>query len=854
MNRRSADGRWDVPTAVALRRLAHDGLPMGLRALPPVRAFLREVYYDTTDFALRSRGVTCRIRHHGDDHLELSVLVVNAGDGESGVTHTVADLPGAAATEALHGASDPARVLQSIVNPATLGVQLELEMERHSRTVLSRWLRRPRFALAYDVVTVRAAGLSRSFHEVALRSLRYGRPTGEAVARAIGDQYALRSLTIDRRARGEQLRTALESEALARGVVEGNWVSVVALDGMRIAYLIDNDGVRLPIAEGSGEAACRHVLRRGLGSTVGDLRLLSTVHGSGRLQSLEVWVCTRVDRSASTSGGESVSWTTVDKLLAMVGSPAIHDPATLAALTVLSRSSELRSLVSNPATARPGERPVVHPGGMAPAADDHAAGPLLDGAMSLLAFNLRVLELAEDQTVPLLERLRYLAIVSSNLDEFFAVQVGGLKYEDQGESEEGVTAIDSTGRLAAIGDGVRSLVTRQAACAAHCEQLLATAGTRIRLLAELTAADDQHLRRYFRDTVLPYLTPRAVTATPGHSLPLIADQVLSMAVVLRDPGAGSPLHLAELTVPSGLPRFVPLPDGTSFVALEDLIRREASQAYPGRRVDNAHIFRLTRYADLGMTEGDAGDLAQTIEERSMRRRHQAVVRIEVEPTMPSTIRDQLVRELQLEPGARPAALGMADVYSVPGRLDLRAMAELADLPRPELRFPSLQPRDALGGDESLWEALRERDVLLHHPYDAFATSVVRFFNDAADDPDVVAMKATLYRVGERSPVVEALLRAAGSGKDVSVFMELKARFDEQRNIRWARQLEAAGAHVVHGMTGVKNHSKMALIVRREADGPRRYAHVGTGNYNAGTARAYTDLGLLTSNPAICTLS
>jgi len=315
------------------------------------------------------------------------------------------------------------------------------------------------------------------------------------------------------------------------------------------------------------------------------------------------------------------------------------------------------------------------------------------------------------------------------------------------------------------------------------------------------------------------------------------------------------LHLAELTIPAALPRFLALPssdgNGTAVVPIEDLIRREASLAYPGRRVHGTHIFRLTRYADLGVFEGEGGNLAQTIEERSNRRRHQPVVRIEVEPTMPAAIREQLVRELQLEPGARPATLGQGDVYVVPGRMDLRALSELADLPRPELRFPAMTPHQPIAEGVNLWQVLRERDVMLHHPYDAFATSVVRFFEEAADDPDVVSIKATLYRVGERSSIVEALLRAASAGKDVTVFLELKARFDEQRNILWARRLETAGAHVVHGITGLKNHSKMALVVRREEDGPRRYAHIGTGNYNAGTARVYTDLGLMTAHEGIC---
>jgi polyphosphate kinase len=853
----AVDGRWDVPAADVLRRLALEPLPLGLRATAPERVFLRDVYYDTSDLTLRARRVTCRVRHRSDGRRELSVSLVEERDGEPTVTRTEAGLTtGTPAAEALGGESEPALLLRSIVNPGTLGVHLELEIERYTRTGTGRQLVRPaRFSFEYDIVTVRAAGVSRTFHEVLVRAVRRGRPSAEQLARAVSEELALRSLTIDRRERAEQVRAALESEALARGVGSGRWVAIAALDGSLIATLLDGDTRRLPVAEGSGESACRHLMRRALGSSVGDLHLLTTTLGEGRLRSLEVWICTRVDRSADPLDNGALEWIPIEEMLARVGTTEINDAATLAALALLSKSEMLPRLVSLPSAQGVEERTRERRGAAVDAKRpaDPGDGPTLDVEASLLAFNGRVLELAEDASVPLLERLRYLAIVASNLDEFFAVQVGSLKYEGRDVADESRGTGPASERLAAIATAARALIARQQECLSVCLRALAGRGIRVRGVAEVSAPEQEHLLAYFKSTVFPYLTPRAITATPGHSLPIVADRALCFAVALREGTTrpDAPLHSAELAVPAALPRFVPLPGTADVVPLEEVIRGGIALAYPGRRVEHAHLFRVTRYADLGVDEPRAGNLTQAVEEHAQRRRHQPVVRIEVEAAMPSALRELLLRELQLEPGARAGGIGPNDVYEIRGLMDLDGLRPLADLPLPGLSFPPFRPRRAIPEARSLWETIREGDVLLHHPYDDFSTSVVRFFTDAADDPDVPAMKVALYRAGERSPIVEALRRASAAGKDVSVFVELKARFDEQRNVRWTKQLEASGAHVVQGLPGYKNHSKIALIVRRESDGLRRYAHVGTGNYNAGTARVYTDLGLLTARESVC---
>ncbi|HEY7567781.1 MAG TPA: hypothetical protein VH762_09440, partial [Gemmatimonadaceae bacterium] len=767
-----ADGRWDVPTADALKRLVSEPLPLALREGPVTRGFLRDIYYDTPDNALKARGVMCRVRHGSDDRHELTVAIVTEQDGQSFVTRADSDIPGGDVQAVLQATNDATRLLRSIVNPSSLGPQLELEIERQLRPASGGWWRPARYELEYAIMTVRTGELARSFHELALRTIRRGQPSAERVARAIGEFYALRSVTHDRRERGEQLRSALESEALARKVGGGRWIAVVALDGPHVAALSDGTHWKLPLAEGSGEDAVRLTMRRTLGSSVGDLRLLSTTEGEGRLRSLEVWVCTRVDRGTTKASARDLTWVPIEELLARIGTAQIQDAGTLATLVLLSRSELLPTLVALPSAgkleARAQQRREATTG-EEPVRQD-AAGPLLDSEVSLLSFNERVLALAEDESVPLLERVRYLAIVASNLDEFFAVRVGGLKFSGQEVSDESPGASPSEVRLGQLARQTRALLVRQYACLGACVRALQAHGVRVRTAAELSDAEREYCRGYFKSTIFAYLTPRAVTATPGHSLPVVADKGLCFAVILREGGGAGPQHLAELAIPATLPRFIPVASATDLIPIEEVIRFALPLMYPGRRVEQAHLFRVTRYADLGVDEQRAGNLAQAVQERTLQRRHQPIVRIEVEAGMPNATRELLLRELQLEPGALPGGFGVNDVFDIPGLMDLEGLRQLADLPLTGLTFPALRPRRAFAEAQPFWETLRDHDVLLHHPYDDFATSVVRFFEEAAADPDVAAIKVALYRAGSRSPIVDALLRAANGGKDVTVFV------------------------------------------------------------------------------------
>jgi polyphosphate kinase len=371
----------------------------------------------------------------------------------------------------------------------------------------------------------------------------------------------------------------------------------------------------------------------------------------------------------------------------------------------------------------------------------------------------------------------------------------------------------------------------------------------IRQWSELSQTERDQLRSYFDDQVFPVLTPKAVTQAPGHPFPHIDDLRVSLAVVERDPRTGRE-HVSVLNVSDALPRYVRLKDRQDFVPIEEIIRAYVGALYRGREVLGVHPFRLTRSGDVQFDEAQADNFLEVVEEEVRRRPFGAIIRVEIEQGMPDSVQDLLLGELRREENREGITLEPSDIYQVEGPVDLGALAELADLELPELDYPPFTPVAPLDTQRSIFDILDERDVLVHHPYESFEDTVQRFISDAADDADVMTIKLTLYRTGERSHVVEALKRAAAAGKDVSVFVEIKARFDEETNIFWAKQLERAGIHVITGLVALKTHAKIALVVRRQGDRLRRYGHIGTGNYNAGTARVYTDLGLLTSDPAI----
>ena len=473
--------------------------------------------------------------------------------------------------------------------------------------------------------------------------------------------------------------------------------------------------------------------------------------------------------------------------------------------------------------------------------------------LSWLEFNLRVLDEAMDSSHPLLERVKFLSIFHINLDEFFMIRVSGLKEQiESGLVEQSPDGLSAREQLTLI----RQKVIEQTSTAAYYfqEELrakLGNAGIQIYDYARLKKNQKELLRQYFISTVYPVLTPLAVD--PGHPFPHISNLSLSLAVVVRDHEKNE--RFARVKIPQVLPRLVPIDVGPGknggiiqrsrrhgFIWMEELVAANLGLLFRGMKVVDSYPFRVVRDADLEIRADEAGDLLRTIEQSLARRRFGNVTQLIVDEDMPEPVRNLLVHNLEIED---------TDVYTAEDALGLSDLMALYDLDLPHLKDQPFRPRvpGALKTGKDVFSSIRAHDVILHHPYDSFGP-VVDMVETAADDPDVLAIKMTIYRVGKNSPIVAALAEAANNGKQVSVIVELKARFDEENNIVWARELEKAGVHVVYGELELKTHCKALLIVRREADGIRRYVHLGTGNYNSRTARTYTDLGLLTCDPAI----
>ncbi|MEP6687226.1 MAG: polyphosphate kinase 1 [Gemmatimonadales bacterium] len=812
---RAAEFRCDVPTLERLAPLISAPLPLGLVVRGQDRALVRDVYLDTADNALATRNIACRVRFGADDRRTLTLSLAELGVPGSGPSQVFgADVAAVDLSAILASDTDPARRRGGAVDLARLESRFELEIDRVVRTASRPWYLPGRFAFLYDRVTVRSGGLVREFQELKVRRLASGRPRLEELALALEQGAGLRPVLQTKLVRARGLLRQMGQERIIRNLDSGRAVAVLALDGRAVALVGAGEDRRLPVTDGAGEQAVRHGLAEWFGSKVADVSLLGRSPPTLDRPSLEVWVARRLRRGLARSDGPVMTWIPVDELARAVREATLRDQDTLAAFAVAARSRLFPELAADGAmAARPEAPPEAVP------------ADLLDPAASQLEFNVRVLAVAEDERTPLLERLRYLAIVSGNLDELY---MGGADEVPAARAE--------------------AILERQRVCIERCLAELAVRGHRIRGWAGLTAEEREVLRTRFRREFFPVLTPRAITMSPGHPFPLIPSLTLSMAVALQGEATG-PLHFAYVRLPSALPRFVELPDGDDLVPIEEIVTANLGTLYPGRRVEEVALFRVTRAGDLELEEAGAGDLLQAIEEELDQRTVKPVVRLELQPGISEVLRSLLTQELRFETG-HDAPVGELIVQETAGLMAPGDLRRLTSLPVPGGLFPAFAGRDPIGADASLWARLRAGDLLLHHPYDDFATSVLRMLQDAAADPDVVALKMTLYRAGESSPVVEALIRAAEAGKEVAVFVELKASYDEARNIGWVKQLERAGAQVVYGLVGLKNHAKVALVVRREDGQIRRYVHVGTGNYNAATSRLYTDLGLLSADPAL----
>jgi len=822
--------------------------PFGHAASGPSFQLLRETYFDTTDGVLHDRRMRLAVRlDAGGRHR--AELVVTEGVNLSGIVEESVfevSLEGGGLYAALTGESELATRVRAVVEPDALRPQIAIDIDRESRELKSGIFGRATHRVHFDDVIAHAAGGSRTHREVTLTELTPGGGGLESLAAAALRRHGLEGDGLSIYERMKALLAEVESGQRA-DVTHDVRIALLLVHGWNVALVETDTGLAVPGTRGSGEDLVREYLAEVLGSGRSespelDLVGFATPRKAGH--DLEVWlheVSPVVERPAG------FIWLPLLELFERVGGPRLRDPGLVAVLLMLVRSDTgMRLLRESPARRMPPLQLPVSPRPAGAAPGDHA-DDFLDLDLSVLDFNVRVLEMAEDPTTPLLERLKFLSIFSSNMDEFFVVRVARLKDEIGRGIAEDEDDFSPAQLLGLVLIRTRALLARQYACLS--QQLLpelAGHGVHLRRWNQLQPAQRTVLTRRFQEEIYPVLTPLKLSASAVRSFPRLVSMGLALAAVLRRPGE-SRTELGYVAIPRDLPRFLRIPDTKDMIAVEEVIIANARELF-NADVEDVYAFRASRAADVEVDEDSSGSLLEAIEDEVQDRPYKPVIRVEVEASMPRELRAYLLKEIRAEQGGEAATLTRSDIQEVSGIIDLRCVAELSDAEVEGGRYAPYTPVQPLAEAKSIFETLTERDVLVHHPFDDFDSTVGRFLFEAAGDPEVVAIKLTLYRTGRRSPVMEALLAALESGKDVSVFVELKARFDEESNIEWTHRLKEAGAHVVTGVLGYKTHAKTALVVRREAHGVRRYVHIGTGNYNAMTARFYTDLGLMSADP------
>src|SRR5690349_7521703 len=641
--------RWDVPDAMSLAELVDAPLPMGLRAGPTRLTFHRDLYFDTPEGDLRRRGVRCRVRFEVEDRRTLVLDVPGMARAESRVNELEPSLM-------FSGDAEPARRLRALADPARLVLDTTLEVERRAREALLPLLRLPQFVLAYDTVTAVGGSDPPTFHELSLWRRPWGAISQARFARAIEQRYALRRTSTDRAARAAELRALGSGDAAP----PARQVALLAVAHGRLALSRSGATLRVSLEEGGGEEACRRAMRRLLGNVEGEVRLLGVVPAAQRRPAIEVWLVRRLRRDLTAIPPARLQWFAPQDIIARVGSPVLRDPATLAALAVAARSELVPEWSAAPLDT--GEQPVPVAGRRGGTTDETsrltlselrvpalpdksldaarpAADQFINALLSSLEFNARVLALAEDPRTPLAARLRFLAIFTTNLDQFFMVEVGALKHRvaaaEPGNSDRSPDGLPPAEQLDAIAIRIHPLVARQY----RCSDTVAAAAAEyvpIQTWSDLSTHERQTLERRFSEEVAPLLTPKALTRGPGHPFPHLADRRLSLAVVLRDSPAG-PVHYACVELPSSLPRFVAVERGV--MPLEAVVRQHLPTLFPGREVLDTYAFRVTRSGDIQLDEVGTASFAQAVAEEVRRRPWGPVVRIEVERAMPAGLRE-----------------------------------------------------------------------------------------------------------------------------------------------------------------------------------------------------------------------
>ncbi|CAN5768988.1 hypothetical protein BH23GEM10_BH23GEM10_01160 [soil metagenome] len=848
--------RFVVPDHEALSRIATAPLPLELREIGADLDFFRIVHFDTRAGDLQRKGASVRLRIGANESQLLQVDIDLPAANAPGVVrrHAEAVVPAQPPAELFAGPSEPAGMLRALVDPAHLVPAFEMETVRRVRSAAPAGRDRESVRFAFDAVTVRKGNASGELHELEITIAADAEGDFKGLVEDIERAYGVHLTLADAAARARRLIDHLLLDRLEQDVRAAREVAVVAYEQGRIAMARDGNELRIPTGPGSGQDACRRVLRSVFGKAYARIRLLGTSAGIEARPGLEIWLAEGV-----THNDGDCDWLPLDDVLERVGSPRLRDARTLATLHAVARSDLAgRAAAENgasPNTRRPAypifERAVSQAKVDAmlsePEPEKIAPELLLNPELSRLSFDERILVLAEDADVPLLERVRFLSMFGTRQDDFFMTRVAEFKHElAAGSTDTTPDGLSAGEQLEVV--RIRARQVAQRAYRLLDDKLLpALRQNDIRVLswAQLNETDREHLRANFASRIEAVTTP--VIADPTHPFPHIRNLRPAIAATLRLPESRDE-HFVAIELPSGLPRFVPLSDGHRYIPLEEIILASLPNLYPGLELVQANTFRVTRSGVVELDDEPAGGVLSAIEEEIERRPFGDVVRLEVQSTMPASVRDRLLRELQYELPDVETGLSIADVYQVDGLVDLAALRELAALELPALQYEPLEHTSPLDAARSVMDQVRDGDVLLRFPQDSFGDTLERFMEEAAEDPDVVAMKITLYRTNPDSRLVRALARARGLGKDAFALVELKASFDERRNIEWARSLQNAGIHVVFSPAGIKVHAKIALVVRREDDGLCRYVYIGTGNLNAATARAYTDVGLLSSHP------
>jgi len=838
-----------VPDVARFAELNGKRRPLGMLASGTKYYLLRETYFDTTDGALAERGMTLRLRSEARGRSVVELGVAEGVSLQGVVEERILETPvvGGGLYSTLAADSEVATLVRAVAEPDALRPRAAVDIDRETRELKSGPLGRPTHRVLFDEVIAHAPGLAREFQEITIVELASGKTTLEALGARLESDHGISSDGKDTLRRVEESLSGRRGAPLPE-VPNDVRVALMLMRDWDVALVEGDDGFTFPHARGSGEDIAREYLAelQGRGSDRGlDIDLVGFATSRRGGSDLEIWL----HEMASADEAEGVVWIPLMELMQRLGGPRLREPGLISSLLMLVRSETgLRMLRDAPhrKRARPVQLPVQpRESGLKTGKGDD---DFLDLELAILDFNQRVLELAEDRDLPILERLRYLSIFSGNMDEFFVVRAGRLKEDVSAGKVDPDEDFSPEQILDIVTVRVRSLLARQYSCLnGELLPALDDAGVAVRSWADLTDPQRTELKERFSAEVFPLLTPLSLTSGPGRSFPRLVSLGLALAVSLRR-GEGDRAALGYVPVPSHLDRFLPVPGSKDVIPVEEVICANCDELFVGASIERADAFRATRLGDVTIDEDGSKSFLTEVQDEVEARAYMPVIRLEVSGDMPREVRATLLKAIRDDQAGDGATMTRSDLYELPGLVDLTAISELCDAEVEGGTFPSYEPENPLDTDRSIFDILREGDVLCHHPFQSFESTVGRFLNDAAADPHVMAIKLTLYRTGRRSPIMDALLKALEAGKDVSVFVELKARFDEESNIHWTKTLAEAGARVVYGVVGYKTHAKTALVVRKEDGGVRRYVHVGTGNYNSTTARFYTDLGLMSADP------